>query len=394
MVETLGQNQTSSKAIGMFAKENIAKDEIFFYLSIEDSLNENSYKNMEISETVNYILPKLGPLDQNFNRILFALMHEMLDPDSFWREWIALLPTKFSRSLFFASKEELKFITGSGLAKRVQSFRKDLEENWKSIQEQMKNKKVSKVLTSAYSKELYIQAALTIFDKAFWVWGKRYLLPNFDLIKCCGDTQKYKPMEVEWNKGQEVWFKSSMPFKAGEEVQVNFGKPNWEYALYHGFVQKNNAQDCVEVPFEILGKGAEDYEEKSKIIREKLLLPSQEELVQSFCIGKKGYMDQKMLKAVGLGLMTLEELRQEGIDRTDFNQREIYEAVWVQLNNAKKLYLTPAKPPARVKPDSRWELLVEYKKEALKNIEFLIEKYIELANKERPPKKRKRREEL
>jgi len=40
-------------------------------------------------------------------------------------------------------------------------------------------------------------------------------------------------------------------FETNEQVFENYGQPNWIYLLYHGFVLRENAFDCLHLSFNI-----------------------------------------------------------------------------------------------------------------------------------------------
>ena len=48
-------------------------------------------------------------------------------------------------------------------------------------------------------------------------------------------------------QGENAITYSPWAFKSGEQLFENYGQPNYQYFMYHGFILQSNTHDCVNV---------------------------------------------------------------------------------------------------------------------------------------------------
>ena len=238
--------------IGAFATEDIALDEAYISLSRNSVIDvESALAGIE-NETSAFatLLKKYTHLktsnNDEFDALLVHILHErfVIREKSRWFPYLCLLPTidelVDSHPLFFEEKDIDRYLAGSDVRRFILKYQQHALEKHEALSSDIEaNLALGSDVVLDKTKVYWAMAILD--SRSIWWNGKRHLVPLLDLINA-DNTGRAHETRIE-EEGLIVT-RASRHIKRGEQVFENYGQPNHLLFSYHGFLLKENSNDC------------------------------------------------------------------------------------------------------------------------------------------------------
>lgn len=211
---------------------------------------------------------QLAPFISNVDIILATrLLYEKLKEGekSFWEPWLQTLSPQ-SNSTVFWSEQHLALIEGTNLLDRTKSHRAQIKLDYDNLFH-----KLFKKFPDVFHKRSY---TLKLFEWALgFVWAHRidldvegrkatYLVPLVDLCNHSHTSQLAYKLA-----GDSITVSGPGEIAAGEQVLVNYNKPNDVLLHLYGFAVDGNPKDQVEI-FAMMDPKQNMYEHKCNLLRQ------------------------------------------------------------------------------------------------------------------------------
>jgi hypothetical protein len=184
---------------------------------------------------------------------------------SFWAPWLELLPTQFNSTIFWSDRD-VSLIEGTNLYDTTKSYRSKIKRDYDDLFH-----KLFKKFPAVFHKRVY---TLKLYEWALGaVWSHRietvvdgskqtYMVPLVDL---CNHSHSSK-LAQKLN-GEVFTVAGEQSVKAGDQIFVNYNKPNDLLLQLYGFAIDNNPLDRVEI-YASMDPKANMYEHKINLLRQ------------------------------------------------------------------------------------------------------------------------------
>ncbi|XP_035217158.1 actin-histidine N-methyltransferase-like isoform X2 [Stegodyphus dumicola] len=282
--------EISDGNFGVVAEEDIKEHEPFLTIPRKMMMSEISAKNSKLGPLISK-----DPILQHMPNIQLAmhLLMEYLNPDSFWKPYISILPSTFDTVLYF-TLEELQELQGSPVLDEVFKLLRSVARQYCYFFQLFQNDSYAKSLNIGqyFTYDLYrwaVSAVMTrqnVIPSADGSQQVTSLVPFFDMCNHINGK-----LSTDFNLEQDSLISyACQQFLKGEEVCMFYGpRTNAEFFAHNGFVYLDNENDAVEIKLgisksdplsvpktelcEIMNINLSDhfYIHKGNIISEKLL---------------------------------------------------------------------------------------------------------------------------
>lgn len=286
--------EISGYDLGLEATKEINKGDNFVIIPKKMIMSEE-----DLSSTLIPIASEIPMLDSMNNvKLAFALLLEKLNPDSFWKPYIDILPEKYSTVMYF-TVNEMQELKGSNVLGQALNQCKFIARQYAFIYKCVQNVrsdvygknsdggKAFDLLKEKFTYELYRWAVSTVMTRQNSIPRSKKneqenkdnnelmpaLIPLWDMANH-QDGEFTSSFDMELNRLESCALSNYMK---GEQIFIHYGdRPNAHFLVHNGFVYANNTKDNVCIR---LGLSASDelFTERSQLL-EQLNIPKNCEL--------------------------------------------------------------------------------------------------------------------
>ena len=168
------------------------------------------------------------------------LLNEKLNPSSFYKDWISLLPEAFETPLFWG-EEDLAGLQGSTILSVVQRRKETMQADYTALFDVLFAEYPELFKPEEYTFEAFRWALSTVWSRSFVFNIESQLVP---VIVPFADMFEHANVESSFSlEDQEKVFRITLgkPLKAGERAYISLGaKPNSQLLMNYGFVLQDN----------------------------------------------------------------------------------------------------------------------------------------------------------
>ena len=288
--------------LGVFATEKLPAESLYLSIPLK----------MVIGRETIFPTPKIGPVLQDLQGeikgnvpwhqttlALFLIYEKFIAQDkSFWKEYIALIPTEHDSPAFF-TEEQLNLLKGTYIKEKAIHIRDQhrREYNWIRANILAKHKDVMPEHT--FNFDHYMWAMGILSTRMIWWDNMPHLVPMLDMINCRQGPNPHRVHSTARGRsGLTADTLAPWTFQEGDQVFENYGQPNPTYFLYHGFVMIPNIHDCATLMLSkhIPGK-AMSYIDKFRLQRQEWCV-APEKLNELLTIGRIAVMSDRERSAL------------------------------------------------------------------------------------------------
>lgn len=258
--------------LGLVAKQPLKKEEVF--IEIPESM---IFSFSKIKDDLPEILKKRVFLDcplfdgKSHLRLAFALMVEKLNPNSKWKPYLDVLPTKFSTVLYF-TPADMKELQGtmalSSACQQVKFIATQYAFLYKYLMTAIEDDPVIDELKANFTYEFYCWAVSCVMTRQNVV----PVGPNGETESALiglWDMANHSNGVVNTAYNEETKHIESYclsDFKVGEQVTMSYGnRSNEDFLIHNGFVYPENDNKDFNVKLS-LSKADELFEDRAKLL--------------------------------------------------------------------------------------------------------------------------------
>jgi histone-lysine N-methyltransferase SETD3 len=185
-----------------------------------------------------------------YEPLMIYILHERLNPDSFWLPYFQILPTDFSFHPYFWSDEDLSLTIGTGLPNHVRERKAFLLAAYNYINDHFVSQHDEIFPDGYFSYENYVWAFMVVLTRAWKIDNQLMLVPLADMLN-------HHPTAGTGNMltyGDEKYFQinATRDYETKEQVYDNYGgKTNFELLKGYGFILEDNPYNGIHLNFEL-----------------------------------------------------------------------------------------------------------------------------------------------
>lgn len=179
---------------------------------------------------------------------------------------LAALPQAIETPILWDDKERVELLQGSPVLEEARSRHAALQQQWAQLSERWFSKDPSRFAPAAFGEAAFMRAFSVVLAHAAYLPSAECfaLLP---LAGQLGRTGNDNGCDLDYDAGSgAVVVKAARPYREGQEVLLNDGRPNGELLLCFGTVQDNNLSDCLYFDGELI-KADKYFQAKEQLLQ-------------------------------------------------------------------------------------------------------------------------------
>eukprot|EP00882_Tetradesmus_deserticola_P007360 GHRQ01007754.1.p1 GENE.GHRQ01007754.1~~GHRQ01007754.1.p1 ORF type:complete len:476 (+),score=189.66 GHRQ01007754.1:146-1573(+) len=171
---------------------------------------------------------------------------------SSWSQLLQTLPHSTASPVLWEEQERVELLTGSPVLQEARSRQAALQQQWAQLHEQHFSQAADRFSPSVFNEAAFMRSFCVVLACSTFLPSAECfaLVP---VASCLARTGNDNGCSLDYDaQRQAVVVTSTRPYREGQEVLLNDGRPNGELLLSTGTLQDGNMSDCISFPASLI----------------------------------------------------------------------------------------------------------------------------------------------